>query len=120
MRLHHASRFIPVQRGLIMCASTMTSAGPSRMTMPRNMGSTVTIIAGSSMNSSGVASLAVLEKAIREEGPDEVELAIRRILLIHGVILTAGGIPLIYLGDEIGTLNNYTYRDDPAHERDSR
>ena len=66
------------------------------------------------------ASLAGLEKAIKEEGFDQVELAIRRILLIHGVILTAGGIPLIYLGDEIGTLNDYTYRDDPAHERDSR
>lgn len=66
------------------------------------------------------ASLAGLEKALREEGPDEVELAIRRILLIHGIILTTGGIPLIYLGDEIGTLNDYTYRDDPAHERDSR
>jgi glycosidase len=49
-----------------------------------------------------------------------VELAIRRILLIHGVILTVGGIPLIYLGDEIGTLNDYTYRDDPAHASDSR
>jgi glycosidase len=66
------------------------------------------------------ASLAGLEKALREEGPEEVELAIRRILLIHGVILTAGGIPLIYLGDEIGTLNDYTYLDDPAKERDSR
>jgi len=66
------------------------------------------------------ASLAGLEKALNEERPNEVELAIRRILLIHGVILMAGGIPLIYLGDEIGTLNDYTYRDDPAHERDSR
>lgn len=66
------------------------------------------------------ASLAGLEKALQEEGEKEVELAIRRILLIHGVILTIGGIPLIYLGDEIGTLNDYTYRDDPAHERDSR
>ncbi len=66
------------------------------------------------------ASLAGLEKAIHEEGPKEVELAIRRILLIHGVILTAGGIPLIYLGDEIGTLNDYGYRDDSDHERDSR
>ena len=66
------------------------------------------------------ASLAGLEKALNEEGPGEVELAIRRILLIHGIILTVGGIPLIYLGDEIGTLNDYTYRDDPAHERDSR
>jgi glycosidase len=66
------------------------------------------------------ASLAGLEKALKEEGEQEVELAIRRILLIHGVIMTVGGIPLIYLGDEIGTLNDYTYRDDPAHERDSR
>jgi glycosidase len=40
--------------------------------------------------------------------------------LIHGVILTAGGIPLIYLGDEIGTLNDYSYLEDPAHARDSR
>jgi amylosucrase len=66
------------------------------------------------------ASLAGLEKALREEGENEVELAIRRILLIHGIILTVGGIPLISLGDEIGTLNDYTYHDDPAHERDSR
>ncbi|KAA0262182.1 MAG: amylosucrase, partial [Chloroflexi bacterium] len=49
------------------------------------------------------ASLAGLEKALSEEGAKEVEFAIRRILLIHGIILTAGGIPLIYLGDEIGT-----------------
>ena len=66
------------------------------------------------------ASLAGLEKALKEEGPAEVELAIRRILLIHGVILTAGGIPLLYLGDEIGTLNDYGYREDPAHQHDSR
>jgi len=66
------------------------------------------------------ASLAGLEKAIREEGPHEVELAIRRIALIHGIIMTAGGIPLIYLGDEIGTLNDYSYRDHPLHKRDSR
>ena len=65
------------------------------------------------------ASLAGLEKAL-EEGPAEIELAIRRILLIHGVTLTAGGIPLIYLGDEIGTLNDYSYREDPAHQQDSR
>ena len=66
------------------------------------------------------ASLAGLEKALHEEGPTEVELAIRRILLIHGIILTIGGIPLLYLGDEIGTLNDYTYRADPGHARDSR
>lgn len=66
------------------------------------------------------ASLAGLEKAIAEDEPDEIEFAIRRILLIHGIIMTAGGIPLLYLGDEIGTLNDYSYRKDPARERDSR
>ena len=36
------------------------------------------------------------------------------------MILTVGGIPLIYLGDEIGTLNDYSYRHDPAKAGDSR
>jgi amylosucrase len=31
-----------------------------------------------------------------------------------------GGIPLLYLGDELATLNDYGYRDDPAHAADSR
>ena len=66
------------------------------------------------------ASLAGLEKAMREETTAEVELAIRRILLIHSIILTVGGIPLLYLGDEIGTLNDYSYRDNPAKAGDSR
>lgn len=66
------------------------------------------------------ASLAGLEKALNEEGPAEVELAIRRILLLHGIILTVGGIPLLYLGDEIGALNDYSYQDDPSKAHDSR
>ncbi|HZU86565.1 MAG TPA: alpha-amylase family protein, partial [Anaerolineaceae bacterium] len=44
------------------------------------------------------ASLAGLEKALDEEGPQELELAIRRILLLYGITLTMGGIPLLYLG----------------------
>jgi glycosidase len=66
------------------------------------------------------ASLAGLEKALNEETEVEVELALRRILLIHGVILLIGGIPLLYLGDEIGQLNDYSYCDDPAKADDSR
>ncbi len=75
---------------------------------------------GDARVSGSCASLAGLEKALREETEVEVELAIRRILLLHGVILTVGGIPLIYLGDEIGTLNDYSYRKDAAKAADSR
>ncbi len=66
------------------------------------------------------ASLAGLEKALHEETADEVELAVRRILLIHSIILSIGGIPLLYLGDEVATLNDYSYRRDPAKAGDSR
>lgn len=70
--------------------------------------------------SGSCASLAGLEKALTDETDREVELAVRRILLIHGIILTIGGIPLIYLGDEIGILNDYSFRNNPAKVRDSR
>lgn len=66
------------------------------------------------------ASLAGLEKALLEETEQQVQLSILRILLIHAVILTIGGIPLFYLGDEVGTLNDYSYRNDPAKAHDSR
>lgn len=66
------------------------------------------------------ASLAGLEKALNEETDLEVNLAIKRILLMHCVILTAGGIPLIYLGDETAMMNDYSYRNDAARVNDSR
>jgi amylosucrase len=66
------------------------------------------------------ASLAGLEKASLEETDYEIDLAIRRILLIHGLILTVGGIPLIYLGDEWGTLNDYSFSNEPGKMNDSR
>ncbi len=66
------------------------------------------------------ASLAGLEQATSEANNLQREHALKRILLIHSIILSAGGIPLLYLGDEIATLNDYSYRSDPVKEEDSR
>ncbi len=66
------------------------------------------------------ASLAGLEKALAEDDAEEADLAVRRILLLHGVLITMGGIPLFYLGDEIGMLNDYAYDQDPEKMGDSR
>jgi glycosidase len=66
------------------------------------------------------ASLAGLEAAAQSETVEPLDHAIRRLLLLHSIILSIGGIPLIYLGDEIGQLNDYSYRDDPAKADDSR
>lgn len=66
------------------------------------------------------ASLAGLEQADQVNSPELRELALRRILMIYSVALSAGGIPLLYLGDEIAMLNDYSYEQDPHKAADSR
>ncbi len=66
------------------------------------------------------ASLAGLEQALQRDDANAIDLAIRRILAMMGVILTVGGIPLLYLGDEVGTLNDYSYQYDEAKAADNR
>ena len=70
--------------------------------------------------SGSCASLAGLEKAEAEGERTAIDRAIDRILVGHALIASFGGIPLIYMGDEIALLNDYSYRDDPAHAHDSR
>lgn len=66
------------------------------------------------------ASLAGLEKALADNDTAGIELALRRILLLYSVIFAYGGIPLIYMGDEIGLLNDYNYKQDPHKMNDNR
>ena len=66
------------------------------------------------------ASLAGMEKAITLETDREVDLAVKRILLLYGIIMSMNGYPLIYAGDEWGLLNDYRYRNDPSKKDDSR
>jgi amylosucrase len=75
---------------------------------------------GDARISGSLASLAGLEQALLDDDAAGTELAIRRILLLHAIILSIGGIPLLYLGDEVGTLNDYEYSRDPAKADDSR
>jgi amylosucrase len=63
------------------------------------------------------ASLAGLEAATT---PEEEALAIARILLGHGLIASFGGIPLLYMGDEIGLLNDHSYLADTDLAPDGR
>lgn len=46
--------------------------------------------------------------------------AVARLLLLYGVVFSSGGIPLIYLGDEVGALNDPSYVKDPGKAGDSR
>lgn len=46
--------------------------------------------------------------------------AIRLDLMLHAYVLIQSGIPMLYSGDEIGQLNDYSYKEDPAKQVDSR
>jgi amylosucrase len=75
---------------------------------------------GDARVSGTLASLAGLEQAIQSADKQQIELAVRRILMLHSIILSIGGIPLIYLGDEFGMLNEYSFASDMYKADDSR
>ncbi len=67
-----------------------------------------------------MASLAGLEQAIKTKDSVLMDMAIRRIRMLYGVLCTIGGIPLIFLGEEWGILNEYNYLKDKEKKEDSR
>ena len=66
------------------------------------------------------ASLLGLEKGLAQNNQESIKLAVNKILMLHAIILSYGGIPMIYAGDEIGTLNDYSYLKNKALKEDSR
>lgn len=50
-----------------------------------------------------------------EPGP-----AVDRILLAHSLAMSTGGVPLVYLGDEVGQLNDPHWSQEPGHGDDAR
>ena len=75
---------------------------------------------GDARISGSLASLAGLQYAIENNDPMATEAAIDSILLLHSMILSFGGIPLLYYGDEIGVLNDLSYLEDPHKMGDTR
>lgn len=67
-----------------------------------------------------LASLAGLEKALEQNNQRDIDFALKRISLLNSINLSIGGIPLIYQGDEIGMLNDYSYLDDDSKKEDAR
>jgi len=75
---------------------------------------------GDARISGTLASLVGLESALESGDEHSIDVSIDAILLLHSMILSFGGIPLLYYGDEIGTLNDYTYQQSESKHQDSR
>ena len=66
------------------------------------------------------ASMCGIEKAGFEQNPVAMDLAIRKDLMLHAYMFMQSGIPVLYSGDEIAQVNDYTYKNDPNKVADSR
>lgn len=75
---------------------------------------------GDARISGSFASLAGLEQALTEGNKLAVKRSIARINLLQSIILAFGGIPVIYSGDEIAMLNDYSFLEDDSKSDDNR
>ncbi len=70
--------------------------------------------------SGSAAALAGLVAAHESGDPAEVDAAVTRLLLAHAVILGWGGIPVIWMGDELASPGDPAWADEPGHSGDNR
>jgi len=75
---------------------------------------------GDARISGSLASLVGLESALEKNDEIAIDNSIKTILLLHSMILSFGGIPLLYYGDAIGMLNSLEYLADPSKRDDNR
>ncbi|MGD1822801.1 MAG: amylosucrase [Pleomorphochaeta sp.] len=66
------------------------------------------------------ASFCGIEKALNNDNIDEMNKAINRDLLMHAIMFSIEGFPLLSSGDEIGQLNDYSYKDNILKVEDQR
>ena len=66
------------------------------------------------------ASLCGIERFGFEGNEEGVDRAIRYDITLHAFMFSQSGIPVVYSGDEIGMLNDYSYKNDPEKAADSR
>jgi len=66
------------------------------------------------------ASLAGLDAALAAGDAGQVDLAVDRILLAYAIVLGWGGIPVLWMGDEIGAPSDPDWATEPGHQADNR
>ena len=75
---------------------------------------------GDARISGSLASLCGLEKAVEWNNTEEIENALRKIILMQAHSMFMGGIPMLFYGDELAYTNDYSYLQDPGKSYDNR
>lgn len=66
------------------------------------------------------ASLCGLESSIFKHNQEKIDNAIQKIMMLNAFLFIQSGIPIIYSGDEIGQVNDYSYKKDADRTTASR
>lgn len=80
----------------------------------------VNAASGDERTSGMTATLAGVTAALAERDDSALDRAIERILLLYGIAFGFGGIPIIYMGDELCQQDDPSWRDDVARRHDTR
>jgi amylosucrase len=75
---------------------------------------------GDARISGSAASLCGIDDALDRGDDRALGMGIRRLVLLYSVVFAYGGIPLIYMGDELALRNDVSYLDDSELAADNR
>ena len=77
-------------------------------------------LTGDRRTSGSAASLIGIQRALENNDAADLNTAINRLICAYAIVFGFGGIPLLYMGDELGMLNDESYKLDPAKADDNR
>jgi amylosucrase len=75
---------------------------------------------GDRRTSGSAASLIGIEAALEKKDEPALVTAIERMMCAYAMVFGFGGLPLLYMGDELGLLNDVSYLKNPAKAEDNR
>ena len=70
--------------------------------------------------SGSLASLCGLEKALALGDADFIQASLNKIIMMQAFTFCVGGVPMLFYGDELAYINDYSYLNDAAKSYDNR
>jgi amylosucrase len=77
-------------------------------------------VSGDARISGSAASLCGIQEALERGDAAALDAGVRRLVLLYSVAYAFGGIPLLYMGDELALRNDTSYLAEPARAPDNR
>ena len=77
-------------------------------------------LTGDRRTSGSAASLIGIQRAIENKDAADLNTAINRLICAYAIVFGFGGIPLLYMGDELGMLNDESFKDVAEKADDNR